>query len=78
MKGGKDSYIILGCMDLDYAFAIPREVIIENLNNLNMTTKVKGESYWHITLTESPEGTYQLTLPKIRSHLDLEQFKFSI
>ena len=49
LRGGKESYFVLGCMDRNEAFAIPLKLLEEHLGNLNQT--IKGERYyWHIYL----------------------------
>jgi len=75
LEAGEESYLILGCMDLDFAFAIPRETIIQNLENMNITMKPEGKSYWHILISEREKSKYELYLPKIGSHLPLDGYK---
>jgi hypothetical protein len=38
-------------MDLDYALAVPRDVLFPLLPSLNTTTR-EGSSYWHLHLVE--------------------------
>ena len=52
LKGGFDSYFVLGCMDLDVAFVIPLKTISAYLSKLNTTTTDK-KTYWHIHLVEA-------------------------
>src|ERR1019366_1489869 len=56
--------LILGCMDRDAAFAIPRDVIRSCIDNLNTSTKADGQAYWHIHLQEAPSGEISILLPK--------------
>ena len=68
---GERSFLILGCMDRDAAFAIPRDVIRSCIDNLNTSTKADGQVYWHIHLQEAPSGEISILLPKKRSQLSL-------
>jgi hypothetical protein len=51
LQDGQNSYFVLGCMDLQFAFAIPLKVIRSNLAALNTTTTERS-TYWHIHLSE--------------------------
>ena len=68
---GERSFLILGCMDRDASFAIPRDVIRSCIDNLNTSTKADGQVYWHIHLQEAPSGEISILLPKKRSQLSL-------
>lgn len=74
---GKTAYFVLGCMDLNVAFAIPRRVLHPVLDALNTTTKPGAEPYWHIHLVETPNGL-SLLLPKKSSSLALAAFKVAL
>jgi hypothetical protein len=74
---GKSSYFVLGCMDLDVAFAIPLAVVTKNLNALNTTTTNK-KTYWHVHVVETDSGGYALLLPHEGAQLPLDQFQISI
>jgi hypothetical protein len=55
LADGERSFFVLGCMDLDQAFAIPRTVLQPILPKLHQTIRDTG-AYWHIHLTQSPGG----------------------
>lgn len=61
LNEGRESYFVLGCMDLKLAFAIPLKVIAANLDALNTTTTSK-KTYWHIHIVESASGGYAVPL----------------
>lgn len=44
LESGKDGYLILGCMDLNSAFAIPSSVLADVLSDLNTRTKKNGSN----------------------------------
>jgi hypothetical protein len=71
---GATGHFVLGCMDLDLAFAIPLEVLREHLDQLNTTMKPDGTNYWHVKVLELGPGRYALQLPKVGSRLDLDPF----
>jgi hypothetical protein len=72
-------YFVLGCTDLDTAFAIPIHVVGEHLENLNTTTRDDGTSYWHISLAQRGSD-FLLHLPKAhgKKHLSLSTFAFKL
>jgi len=45
---GKKSFFVLGCMDLQHAFAIPLDILRKNLPALNTTTTERS-TYWQYT-----------------------------
>jgi hypothetical protein len=72
-----DSFFVLGCMDLNHAFAIPLDVLRGNLPNLNTTTTERS-TYWHIHLVDTADGKIALQLPKISKQLSLDIFRVAI
>jgi hypothetical protein len=74
---GQASFFVLGCMDLDFAFAIPQAALRPHLDSLNTTTTQEGHTYWHIHLTEKG-GTYALMLPKRSTTLSLHDYRISV
>ena len=72
---GSNGFFVLGCMDLEYAFAIPRSIMVANLNNLNTTTKHNPEvTYWHVHLIEPSRGHFSLLLPKKSDSVPLDDY----
>jgi len=78
LAGGEEGYLILGCMDLDSAFSIPRTDLTDILDKLNVTVKKDGKHYWHIQIFEKSDGEYELTLPKVSSSLDINKYVFDL
>jgi hypothetical protein len=55
LRGGKESFFLLGCMDREEAYAIPLRLLEDQLVNLNQT--IAGEKYyWHIYLRIDGNG----------------------
>lgn len=55
LRGGKESFFLLGCMDREEAYAIPLRLLEDQLVNLNQT--IAGEKYyWHIYLRIDGSG----------------------
>jgi hypothetical protein len=77
LREGIESFFVLGCMDLDFAFAIPRKTIHENLGGLHTTTTERS-TYWHVHIGESEDNQYVLLLPKLSSHLALTDFRVQL
>ena len=65
--------VVLGGMDLDHAFAIPRETMRSVLDALNVSVRADGERYWHMHLAES-NGEYRLLLPKRSGSMSLTPY----
>ena len=76
LDAGGRSFFVLGCMDLEKAYAIPHEEIARLLPLLNTTTRESG-TYWHIHLSER-HGEIELALPKSGKAFPLTPFEFSI
>ncbi|WFU21018.1 hypothetical protein QA649_23130 [Bradyrhizobium sp. CB1717] len=74
LGGGSKAFFVLGCMDLNAAYAIPLDVLRKHLPALNTTTTERS-TYWHIHLSETPNGSIALQLPKTSRQLSLEDFR---
>ena len=74
LKDGTKSFFVLGCMDINAAFAIPWKVIHSVLPILNTTTTERG-TYWHIHLAEPKPNSYALLLPKKSDQLPLDEYR---
>lgn len=70
-------YVVLGCMDLPFAFAIPFEVIESKVGELNTTARA-DKLYWHIFIRQIEPGKYALLGSKTGNHLNLESFVIPI
>jgi hypothetical protein len=73
LSEGSKSFLVLGCMDLQAAFAVPFDVIHAARDALNTTELENGHVYWHIHLTDTPGGLAML-LPKKGTPLPMEQY----
>ncbi len=73
-----DGFLILCCMDLDSAFAIPQSWFAENKENLNTTEKQEGRIYWHIPLTTMSDGSIAINLSKLGKKYSLEPHRFPL
>jgi hypothetical protein len=71
---GNRSFFVLGCVDLDVAFAVPAAKLRENLDGLNTTATEKGH-YWHIHITEAPTGRFGIVLPRFGTTLPLGEYE---
>lgn len=78
LSESKDSFFVLGCMDLPVAFAIPLNILRQHLSELNTTTRADGTSYWHIKILEQQAGVYTLQMPKSGNHIRLSPFSFEL
>ena len=67
-------YIVSGT-DTNIAYAIPVEVMRDNIENLNRTTLKNGKSYWHIHVEASDTGEMKMLRSGGRQAISLEEFK---
>jgi len=70
---GEKSFVVLGCMDLDVAFAVPWDAFHPILDSLS-TTQKDEDFYWHIHLTELAPGEMAILIPKRDTGLSLRQY----
>ena len=76
---GRKSYIVLGCMDLPIAFAIPVETFRKNLDDLNVTVRPGSERhYWHIKILNPTSDEYVLQLPRSGGSLPLNEYSLQL
>jgi hypothetical protein len=77
LQEGQAGYLVLGCMDLEVAFAIPQTAIVNLLGELNTTETVRG-MYWHLHVVEGPGGNYELLVPRRPQNFDLKAYEISL
>jgi len=77
LNEGEIAYLILGCTDLDFAFAIPNNIINDHLAYFNKTTKSDGSYYWHLKIIEKEDKKYFLYLPQTEP-LSIDNFIFPV
>lgn len=58
LSQGKRSFLVLGCMDKDSAYAIPNETIDKLLTQLYKTPGI----HWHIIVDENERGQLELSI----------------
>lgn len=75
---GKEAFIVLGGMDIDFCLVIPLDVLRRRLSELNTTTKPDGGIYWHMKILEPTATTYALQMPKSGQHLALAEYTVSL
>jgi Protein of unknown function DUF262/Protein of unknown function (DUF1524) len=73
LSEGKNSLLVLGCMDRDVAYAVPYGEIEKVLQNLHET---QGR-HWHIVLDESEDGGLAL-FTKAGSKVSLSKFELEL
>ncbi len=73
ISASKTGFFVLGCMDLDIAFAIPASVMETKLEDLGTTVR-SNAMWWHIVVREMENGGYQIICSKTGNHLDLSPY----
>lgn len=76
LREGKSSFLVLACMDLNEAFAIPYDRLVEMLPKMNQTKKEGGKDYWHIAITTTNSGL-AINLSKVKELIDLTPYRVS-
>jgi hypothetical protein len=71
----KDGFLVLGCMDLSIAFAVPASVLENKLPELNTTDNDRG-MWWHLNIRQLENQSYVI-VSRSGDHLDLTPFTFS-
>ncbi|HEX8418639.1 MAG TPA: hypothetical protein VF638_01345 [Sphingomonas sp.] len=69
-------FFVLGCMDLETAFAVPHATIKPLLPSLHTTTNKSGTTYWHVHLIEHGD-ILAISIPK-STPLDLSPYQMSV
>jgi hypothetical protein len=77
LQDGTDAHLLLGCMDLPFAFALPLSVLTPLLDAMN-TTERNGEHYWHLKLGRPSPGRYTLLLPKRSDALPIDEYRLPL
>jgi hypothetical protein len=78
LSEGQEAYLVLGGMDLPFAFAVPLQVMSSVLDALNTTTKEDGQIYWHIHIAEPRPDRYRMLLPKRSDALSLDGYRVAL
>ena len=71
------SFLVLGCMDLDFAFAVPAETIRSALDALYVSEKASNR-YWHLHIAEVSPDDFALVLPRRGSNMPLRQYRLNL
>lgn len=70
-------FLALGCMDANFAFVLPSDVLGEKLPHLNTTIR-NGKTYWHIHITNPEPNLYKMLVPRTGEHLDLTPYVINL
>jgi hypothetical protein len=75
LREGEHGLFVLGCTDLNVAFALPKAIVGEHLGELHTTDKKSGAgSYYHIKIVDMGEEKYALQLPRFGRTLALDPY----
>lgn len=73
-----DGTLVLACIRLGVAFAIPVVVMRKHLPELTTTTRPNGQEYWHVKLVEGPRGAFHMQMPRSKQHMPLAEYQFDV
>lgn len=74
LAGAKNSFLVLGGMDRDNAYAIPHSRFSAILKGLHRTS----ERHWHVMLEEGKGGQIELVIPGTSSSMGLGEFELKL
>jgi hypothetical protein len=77
LSEAKNAFFVLGCMDLNAAFAVPFSIIRSVIDDLNVTELESCVRYSHIHLKDTDTGI-AIYLPKKGLPMSIEKFKLSL
>ncbi|MGE4179949.1 MAG: hypothetical protein AB7J34_09005 [Limisphaerales bacterium] len=77
LKQGKSAHLMLVCMNLNVAFAIPYDTFSPLISKLNKTES-DGRRYWHIVLNQTSEGELVINLTAVGEKIPLKPYEVSI
>lgn len=77
LREGAEAHLLLGCMDLPFAFALPLSVLTPLLAALN-TTDRDGDHYWHVKIGQTAPDRYTLLLPKRSDALAIDDYRLPL
>lgn len=78
LSEGQSAYLLLACVGLDKAFAVPADVMAASLPSLGMTKRESGEEYYHVKVSEPVAGDYQLELTGGAPSIPLEPYSLPL
>lgn len=74
----KNGYFVLGCMDRNEAFALPKPTLDTFLPKLNQTVREDGTAYWHVVITTLESGELALYSSKTGDKIPLKPFAITL
>ncbi|MEO7862628.1 MAG: hypothetical protein ABIU05_19775 [Nitrospirales bacterium] len=77
LKEGEESYLLLACMDMEDAFALPYKWITTQKQFLDMTDR-GDRSYWHIRFARLDDGALAIILAKKKEKVPLVKYRYSL
>lgn len=78
LSEAEQSFLVLACVDLPVAFAIPNSVFSKLLPFLGATKRDNQLLHWHIQLNPPEDGQYQLMIPKRGEKMGLKSFEIPL
>jgi hypothetical protein len=79
LEEGEKGIYVLGCADLNRAFALPRDVVLSALAGTNRTLTTDGEiHHWHFYLFVEPTGEAFLLQPLRNERIPVTDYAIAI
>ncbi|MFO0457023.1 MAG: hypothetical protein ACK5ZH_05605, partial [Alphaproteobacteria bacterium] len=71
-------FLVMACVDLQFAFAVPYEVLEPIIPYLNVTENDEGITHWHLQINPPENGEYQFVIPKKGEKLSLKKYEIQL
>lgn len=79
LENADKGFCVLGCVGRDHAFALPKEYILDVLDQMNISTDENGDVYhWHLHLELDEHGDPQLIIHETRERVPVNPYKLDI
>ena len=79
LENGGTGFYVLGCVGRDHAFALPKEFILDVLDQLNTTTNIDGGiQHWHIKLELDEQDDPQFIIHRTGERIPVNPYKLDI
>lgn len=78
LEAGDVGFHVLGCVGQDYAFALPKGMILGVLDKLNVSEKDGELHHWHIHIEHDDSGEPSLVLHKTGERIPLSDYKVQL
>jgi hypothetical protein len=78
LAGGERAYCVWGCADRDVAYVLPRSFMVSILDELYVTNRDTGKSYWHVELEPGDAGDMYFLVRRSGKKIPIDDFRLNL